>query len=131
MTYTIKAATCRQTNPFYDPSTASNGGGYFQPEGEAVLVLADGRELKIEYSDASCGDFGDRIWYGVSDGSQSWEWTEDTMSMSDEDMEQQAADTDAVWAAMTAALGLTEGEMVEIIKGARRAICDAAWEEGK
>ncbi len=44
------------TNPFYDPSKADNGGGYYQPHYKGFF--SDGGEFEIW--DTSCGDFGKR-----------------------------------------------------------------------
>lgn len=47
-----------ETNPFANPATANNGGGYFQPE--TVVLFDDGSSVDI--LDKSCGDFGTRIY---------------------------------------------------------------------
>ena len=46
-----------QGNPYYDPDTANNGGGYDQPQ----LVYEDtANGIEVVVDDSSCGDFGER-----------------------------------------------------------------------
>lgn len=54
----ITKLTVTETNPFYDPETCHNGGGYSQPS--TYAELSDGTTVDIE--DSSCGDFGGRIY---------------------------------------------------------------------
>ena len=50
--------TCyKQGNPFYNPETASNGGGYNQPY---IEVWLEG-DRRFVIDDTSCGDFGSRV----------------------------------------------------------------------
>lgn len=53
----VKAVVGENTNANYDPDRANNGGGYWQPQGRA-LVRVGGKEMIVIYSDDSCGDFG-------------------------------------------------------------------------
>lgn len=48
-----------ETNPFANPDTCNNGGGYFQPAGGAVWATGIG-DVIVDWYDNSCGDFGDR-----------------------------------------------------------------------
>ena len=70
-----------QTNPFYSPETANNGGGYFQPEGGAIVRLSTGQAVTVYYSDTSCGDFGTRRSWAVYAPLYGWQWCEDTMDL--------------------------------------------------
>ncbi len=47
-------------NRGYNPDTANNGGGYFQPSG-TVTVQTERGIATIDVDDTSCGDFGSRI----------------------------------------------------------------------
>ncbi len=47
-------------NRGYNPATANNGGGYFQPSGTVTVQTARGIAT-IDVDDTSCGDFGSRI----------------------------------------------------------------------
>lgn len=76
-----------QTNPFYNPETSSNGGGYFQFKGGAVLEL-NGKTVIVTVEDASCGDFGSRIYATIESESHNWlfGWgTMDDASLSSEE----------------------------------------------
>ena len=76
----IKLQCCwgRNLNPFYDPDTCNNGGGYWQPQGGAFLYI--GRHpVVVEISDTSCGDFGTRKWVRVFSGTHDWEYYRNTM----------------------------------------------------
>lgn len=48
----------RESNPFANPELANNGGGYSQPEGGALVELANGELVVVDYFDHNCGDFG-------------------------------------------------------------------------
>lgn len=47
-------------NSGYNPATANNGGGYFQPAGTVTMQTERGIAT-IDVDDTSCGDFGSRI----------------------------------------------------------------------
>lgn len=47
-----------ESNLFANPDLASNGGGYSQPEGGALVELSDGSIAAVDYFDHNCGDFG-------------------------------------------------------------------------
>lgn len=47
-----------ESNPFANPDRASNGGGYSQPEGGALVELPNGSMAVVDYFDHDCGDFG-------------------------------------------------------------------------
>lgn len=49
-----------EVNSGYNPETANNGGGYFQPSGTATINTAAG-EIEVYVDDTSCGEFGSRI----------------------------------------------------------------------
>lgn len=79
-----------QGNPYYDPETANNGGGYDQPQ----LVYEDTANcVEVIVDDSSCGDFGERydvtilkdgkcIFCAVRDTMD--EWREYTTKITDE-----------------------------------------------
>lgn len=54
------------TNPYYDPTKAYNGGGYWQYRGGALYMAEDGRPVVIETEDASQGDFGTIYGYTIT-----------------------------------------------------------------
>lgn len=56
MNISIISVDAHNTNPFYDPRTCRNGGGYYQPD--VTISLSNGGTIAIQ--DTSCGDFGDR-----------------------------------------------------------------------
>lgn len=63
-----------QQNSYYDPSRSSNGGGYDQP-----LYEFEYGNVKLTYSDTSCGDFGDRIEVELTAGNTSYVYCLDTV----------------------------------------------------
>lgn len=66
-------------NLSYHPDRTSNGGGYFQPCGGALIDLEDGRLIEVTYLDESCGDFGYRLFMEVQTGCFGWRVYWDTM----------------------------------------------------
>ena len=87
------------TNEHYDPSLANNGGGYWQPYGEAEFTtgIYNGsvRVITVSYDDTSCGDFGSRISYDIrSNDNHRWVVVEnhmdDEQSMSQDDLNEVA-----------------------------------------
>ena len=63
--------TGQYMNSFYNPSTANNGGGYWQYGGTAYCPIVFKKKaivgwLVYSFTDLSCGDFGSRIWKDVS-----------------------------------------------------------------
>lgn len=83
-----------ETNPYANPDTENNGGGYSQPSGGILVALENGEYLTVTVDDMSCGDFGSRIGWDIdsSDGRR-WggcygtmddamvdnEWTEESL----------------------------------------------------
>ena len=55
-----------ETNRFYDPRRASNGGGYHQPYVEIDFEY-NGREFHLTHHNQSCGDFGRRFYTSVDE----------------------------------------------------------------
>lgn len=76
-----------ETNPYANPETAGDGGGYFQPSGGCVLSTPGCREVLVEYEDANCGDFGTREFWTVSAPSRRLEWRWAQGSMDDDSIE--------------------------------------------
>lgn len=66
-------------NPFYSPSKANNGGGYWQPGGIALISIGDGKLVTVEYDDTSCGDFGRRESFAVEADGFKWGWNFSTI----------------------------------------------------
>lgn len=81
-------------NPYANPDTANNGGGYSQPYGGILVSLENGEFLTVTIDDMSCGDFGSRIGWAIeSTDGRSWggcygtmddamvdnEWSEDSL----------------------------------------------------
>lgn len=62
-----------ETNPYANPDTANNGGGYSQPSGSILVALENGEYLTVTVDDMSCGDFGSRIGWTI-DSSDSRRW---------------------------------------------------------
>ena len=83
-----------ECNPAADPNTANNGGGYSQPSGGILVSLENGDFLTVTVDDMSCGDFGTRVFWGVTstdgrnwggcygsmdDAAIDWEWSESSL----------------------------------------------------
>lgn len=85
-----------ETNPYANPDTANNGGGYSQPSGGILVALENGEYLTVTVDDMSCGDFGSRIGWtiGSTDG-RSWVGCSGTMddAMVDNDWTDESLDS--------------------------------------
>lgn len=83
-----------ETNPYANPDTANNGGGYSQPSGGILIALESGEYLTVTVDDMSCGDFGSRVFWDVTstdgrnwggcygsmdDAAIDWEWSESSL----------------------------------------------------
>lgn len=88
----IEAYCAWESNPFANPRTANNGGGYSQPEGWAVVSLADGRTITIAYSDMSAGDFGTRKWATVNNETEGYTVRFSWGSMENREIDRQEMD---------------------------------------
>lgn len=67
----IVSAWGRPTNPHYDPSRSSDGGGYWQFEGGCLFEI-EGRMVTVEVEDSSCGEFGSRMDAQITDPEHKW-----------------------------------------------------------
>ena len=105
-----------ETNPFANPEAAGDGGGYSQPYGGCLLQLPDGREIVVEMDDNSCGDFGTRVGWDVSDLSTglNWHWWEGSMDDACIDPEEYV---DNVYRSMYSHLGAAE-ELLQVAEEA-------------
>ena len=70
-----------ETNPFANPETAGDGGGYFQPCGGCIVQLTNGEEIIVDLNDLSCGDFGSREFWSVHAIRRGmlWQWNAGSM----------------------------------------------------
>lgn len=57
-----------ETNPFYAPEKANNGGGYSQPE---IKILVNDTTM-VTFSDMSCGEFGSRYFLTSDEWNGAW-----------------------------------------------------------
>ena len=82
-----------ETNPYANPDTCNDGGGYFQPSG-GILVEVDGEPVIVEVDDLSCGEFGTRSQYAIDAPKKGMKWylnvgtMDDAMIDSDEEIEE-------------------------------------------
>lgn len=74
----IIGADAKESNPFANERTSTNGGGYFQPSGWVIMKVG-GRYLMATFSDYSCGDFGSRISLEVISGGDHFHFNFGTM----------------------------------------------------
>lgn len=108
--YKIMAFWGGESNPFANPETANNGGGYSQPCGGASVLLEDGEILEVWYEDLSCGDFGTRRRISLDVPGFSWNVTYGTMDdaaiMSEEEQV-------AIMTSCSGCLGIDAWDLVE------------------
>lgn len=78
MSISIVSAWGLATNPAYNPDTANNGGGYWQFAGGLVAEI-NGQLVAVEVDDASCGDFGSRVYVGIIADGYHWRYVDGTM----------------------------------------------------
>lgn len=89
--FKILSAWGRATNPAYDPDTANNGGGYWQFAGGLVAEI-NGQLVAVEVDDASCGDFGSRVYVGIISDGYHWRYVDGTMDDASIDAPEEVAD---------------------------------------
>lgn len=65
--FTFFEVSGEESNPFANPETAGDGGGYFQPSGTGYVVTPTGHILEWSFCDSSIGDFGTRYWISFHD----------------------------------------------------------------
>ena len=113
-------------DPCYNPDTANNGGGYWQPYGDCTITLSDGTMLTAKLDDTSCGDFGDRWMLSFSYGDEEYVFCEDDV---DSDLSHQCLlfiANDATCHRMADRFSIDVNELIHAV---RCAINDEAWEE--
>lgn len=129
----IKAISCwGEASGNYDPSTANNGGDYWQFVGGAMFATEDGHHVIIDVDDQSCGDFGTRRWYDITvqDVAAALTWGVNMGSMDDASIDPPEV-IDAVLAAIAAELRTSSTDVEALIRQATRAASEVAWMEGK
>lgn len=65
--FTFFDVSGEESNPFANPETAGDGGGYFQPSGTGYVVTPTGHILEWSFCDSSIGDFGTRFSFSFRD----------------------------------------------------------------
>lgn len=106
-----------ETNPYANPETAGDGGGYFQPSGGCLLQLSNGEEIIIEYDDNSCGDFGTREQWDVHaiQHGMRWWWNQGTMDDAPIDPDWYI---DQVYRSMWGVLGINPDVLLHLVRNA-------------
>lgn len=116
--------------PCYDPSACCNGGGYWQPSGEALVRLEGGTVLHVEYEDTSCGDLGDRWDMDISSGAENWYLHVDYISDDDYNRGYDRGHNEVTYDFSLYRFGV---DAVAMVRQIRDAISDAArtkyWDE--
>lgn len=119
----MRAIWGTETNPFANPETAGDGGGYYQPTGGVSFYVPDVGYVIVELSDMSCGDFGTREFWQVTVPKLelSWGWCEGSMDdaciSTDETIEN-------IYNSVWRVLGLN---LDEVMPEVRRAVDTAAY----
>lgn len=96
-----------ETNPFANPETAGDGGGYFQPSGGCLLQLLNGEEIIAEVDDYSCGDFGTRKFWCITAPQHGMCWRVNIGTMDDACISS-PEEVDAVLKSMHGVLGVSD-----------------------
>lgn len=108
------------TNEFYDPDRAYNGGGYWQPSG-GCLFAVHGRLVVVEYDKFDCGDFGCRRSYAVECDGFRWQWRESNMDGDSYD------DRDAVYDSISGVLGVDADWFLDVARDAVQFAANETW----
>lgn len=108
------------TNEFYDPERAYNGGGYWQPSG-GCLIAVSGRVVVVEYDKFDCGDFGCRRDYVVECDGFRWAWRESNMD-SDWSM-----DHDDVYNSISGVLDVDAELLLDVARDAVQFAASETW----
>ena len=111
-----------ECNPFANPETAGDGGGYFQPAGGCLLQLPSGEEVVVELDDTSCGCFGTRRRWEITAPARGMRWLFSTGSMDDASIDSDE-DVDAILNSVWGCLGAAD----ELLAIAREAVNMAAY----
>lgn len=110
----------------YSPSTANNGGGYWQPYGTCSVTLEDGTVLQAEFEDTSCGDFGERWFLEFTHEGDRYLFHEDFVGTDDELVEYNYERNNKTWERMFQRFGINADELMAQVA---RAISDAAMDK--
>lgn len=89
--FKILSAWGRATNPAYDSDTANNGGGYWQFAG-GLMAEINGQLVAVDVDDASCGDFGSRVYVAIIADGYHWRYADGTMDDASIDAPEEVAD---------------------------------------
>lgn len=89
--FKILSAWGRATNPAYDSDTANNGGGYWQFAG-GLMAEINGQLVAVDVDDASCGDFGSRVYVDIIADGYHWRYADGTMGDASIDAPEEVAD---------------------------------------
>ena len=89
--FQILSAWGRATNPAYDSDTANNGGGYWQFAG-GLMAEINGQLVAVDVDDASCGDFGSRVYVAIIADGYHWRYADGTMDDASIDAPEEVAD---------------------------------------
>lgn len=89
--FKILSAWWRATNAAYDSDTANNGGGYWQFAG-GLMAEINGQLVAVDVDDASCGDFGSRVYVAIIADGYHWRYADGTMDDASIDAPEEVAD---------------------------------------
>lgn len=89
--FKILSAWGRATNAAYDSDTANNGGGYWQFAG-GLMAEINGQLVAVDVDDASCGDFGSRVYVAIIADGYHWRYADGTMDDASIDAPEEVAD---------------------------------------
>lgn len=109
------------TNEFYDPERAYNGGGYWQPSG-GCLIAVSGRLAAVSYDKYDCGDFGCRRSYAVECDGFRWTWSESNM-----DGDGDRYDLDEIYNSIAGVLGVDADWFLDVARDAVQFAASETW----
>lgn len=101
----------------YNPSTANNGGGYWQPYGTCTVTLEDGTVLQAEFEDTSCGDFGERWFLEFTHEGERYLFKENCVGTDYEVQDANLASNNETWERMFQRFGIDANELIMRVEG--------------
>lgn len=104
----IRSAWGVPTNEAFNVETSENGGGYWQYAG-GIVANVGGQLVVVEVDDASCGDFGSRIYVSVACDGYEWRVCIGTMDDACIDSPDEA---DAIFSSIAGVLGIDAGDLI-------------------
>ena len=116
----IRSAWGVPTNEAFNAETSGNGGGYWQYAG-GIVAKVGGQLVVVEVDDASCGDFGSRIYVSVACDGYEWRVCVGTMDDACIDSPDEA---DAIFASISGVLGIDASDLIAAAEDAAN-LC--AW----